>query len=53
MTHYYALITHNLDFMLVLEVEKYLAQGWKCQGGICVYIQNGVVFAQAMIKETE
>ena len=36
------------------EVRKVIKQGWRPQGGVCVWIEHsGTWFAQAMVRETK
>lgn len=42
----------NTDFIeFILAVEARIAEGWKCQGGVCVFVNGGDMnYYQAMIR---
>jgi len=50
----YIVLDNGRQDILVEEVNKYLAKGWRCQGGIAVADwDNNDWYYQAMIKERQ
>jgi hypothetical protein len=50
----YIVLDDGSQMILVNEVNKYLAKGWKCQGGVAVAVwDNNDWYYQAMIKERQ
>ncbi len=43
----YIIIENSTKKELVLEVNKYIADGWQLQGGLCI---SGIWYSQAMVK---
>lgn len=48
----YEIISTDTMTKMILEVNDYMEDGWKPQGGICAYVSSTYTrFLQAMVKE--